>query len=346
MALTALGRVMISDVPFNGPIAGVRVGRVDGRLIINPTNEERGRSDLDLIVAGSRDAAAWWRGAPFLSEDEVLEAIWFGHAGLQPLLAIQEELAQAVGKPKRAFTPPAEDTELLAKVRELSREGLAGVLATAPKLARYAKVAALKQEVLAALGEAAVGKENLVAYFIDRLESETMRAMILDQSRRVDGRDLTTVRPITCEVGLLPRAHGSALFTRGETQALVTCTLGTSGDEQRIGASPRATPSATSCSTTIPRRSRFNEAKMLRARPPRDRPRRPGPPGGGKVLPPRRTSPTRSGGQQTSWRATAPPPWPRSAVPPWPSWTPACRSRTRWPGWPWASSRRASGWRS
>jgi polyribonucleotide nucleotidyltransferase len=236
MALTgASAALCISDVPFAGPLAGVRVGRVDGQLIINPTTEQRASSDMDLVVAGSRNAVVMVEGgANFLSEQEVLEAIWFGHAGLQPLLDIQEELMAACGKPKRAFTPPVSNEELLAKVTELSAAGIAEVLAIKPKLERYAKLREVKKQVVEALGETALGKESLVKGMVDHLEADTMRAMIVDQNRRVDGRDLTTVRPISCEVGILPRTHGSALFTRGETQALVTCTLGTSGDEQRI----------------------------------------------------------------------------------------------------------------
>jgi polyribonucleotide nucleotidyltransferase len=173
-------------------------------------------------------------GGQYLREEEVLEAIWFGHQGLQPLLDIQEELAQAVGKPKRAFTPPDPEEDLLAKVRELCQQGLKEALGTGPKLERYAKVRALKEEVVEKMGEEAEGKEGTIKSMVEHLEAEAMRTMILDTGRRVDGRDLDKVRPITCEVGLLPRTHGSALFTRGETQALVTATLGTSGDEQRI----------------------------------------------------------------------------------------------------------------
>lgn len=236
MALTgASAALCISDVPFDGPIAGVRVGRVDGQLVVNPTRKQMEKSDLDLIVAGSRNAVVMVEGGTeLLSEDEVLEAIWFGHEGLQPLLDIQEELVEAVGKPKREFTKPEVDEELLAKVKELSKEGIKDLLATAPKLERYAKVRALKKQVVEALGEEAAGKEGKVKDMVGDLEADAMRAMILDTGTRVDGRDLTTVRPISCEVGVLPRTHGSALFTRGETQGLVTCTLGTSGDEQRI----------------------------------------------------------------------------------------------------------------
>ncbi|MFZ5587199.1 MAG: polyribonucleotide nucleotidyltransferase [Thermodesulfobacteriota bacterium] len=236
MALTGASCALcLSEIPFNGPIAGVRVGRVGGEFILNPTDEQREKSDLDLIVAGSRDAVVMVEGgAELVSEDVVLEAIWFAHAGLQPLIDMQLELMAACGKAKRAFTPPAKDEELIAQVRELSAAGMKEILSTRPKLERYEKVRLLKAEVIEALGEAAAGKANYVKDLIDHLEAEAMREMILHTGQRVDGRDLTTVRPISCEVGVLPRTHGSALFTRGETQALVTCTLGTSGDEQRI----------------------------------------------------------------------------------------------------------------
>ncbi|MEW5913647.1 MAG: polyribonucleotide nucleotidyltransferase [Thermodesulfobacteriota bacterium] len=236
MALTgASAALCVSDVPFDGPIAGVRVGRVDGQFIINPTAQQREKSDLDLVVAGSRDAVVMVEGgAELLSEDVVLEGIWFGHQGLQPLIDIQQHLMDAVGKPKREFNPPVEDLELKARVAELAAEGVQQVLATGPKLERYAVKRQVKKQVIAELGEAAEGKQSLVKDYVDELIYKGMRAMILKEGRRVDGRDYTTVRPITCEVGILPRTHGSALFTRGETQAIVTTTLGTSGDEQRI----------------------------------------------------------------------------------------------------------------
>jgi polyribonucleotide nucleotidyltransferase len=236
MALTgASAALMVSDVPFDGPIAGVRVGRVEGEFILNPTSDQREKSDMEFIVAGSRDAVCMVEGeGDFISEDDVLEAIWFAHAGLQPLLDIQEEMAREAGKAKRSFEPPQDDEELLAKVKEVTAEGMQEVLATAPKLERYAKVRALKKVAVEKLGEAYEGRESEIEKMVDHLEADAMRTMILDDGRRVDSRNSTEVRPISCEVGVLPRAHGSALFTRGETQSLVTATLGTSGDEQRI----------------------------------------------------------------------------------------------------------------
>jgi polyribonucleotide nucleotidyltransferase len=236
LALTgASAALCISDVPFDGPIAGVRVGRIDGDFVVNPTAEQRAASDLDLIVAGSRDAVVMVEGgSDLLPEEVILEGIWFGHEQLQPLLDIQEELTAAVGKAKREFTKPVEDAELKAKVAELAAEGVKKVLATVPKLERYGVKRALKKEIVAQMGEEAAGREGQIKNMIEDLISEGMRNMILDEGRRVDGRDFTTVRPVSCEVGILPRTHGSALFTRGETQAIVTTTLGTSGDEQRI----------------------------------------------------------------------------------------------------------------
>ncbi len=236
LALTgASAALCISDVPFDGPIAGVRVGRVDGQLIINPTRQQMESSDLDIVVAGSRDAVCMVEGgAELVPEEDVLEAIWFGHQGLQPLLDIQDQLIQAVGKPKRSFSRPQVDEDLLQRVRQLAAAGIKDILATAPKLERYAKVRALKEQVLQKLGELAEGREKEVKQMVGDLEAEAMRAMITQTGSRVDGRALDEVRPISCEVGILPRTHGSALFTRGETQALVTATLGTSGDEQRI----------------------------------------------------------------------------------------------------------------
>jgi len=231
----ASAALCISDVPFDGPMAGVRVGRVNGEFVANPTAAQRAESDLDLIVAGSREAVVMVEGgAELVSEEVVLEGIWFGHKALQPLLDIQEELTAAVGKPKREFTKPVEDEELKAKVAALAAEGVKKVLSTVPKLERYAVKRVVKKEVLAAMGEEAAGREGKIKDIVENLVSEGMRSMILEQGRRVDGRDFVTVRPISCEVGILPRTHGSALFTRGETQAIVTTTLGTSGDEQRI----------------------------------------------------------------------------------------------------------------
>lgn len=236
MALTgASAALCLSDIPLRTPLAGVRVGRVDGQLVANPTFAQRERSDMDIIVAGSRDAVCMVEGGcNNLSEDEVLEAIWFGHQSLTPLLDMQEELIKACGKAKREFTPPEANTELIAKVKPLAEKGLAEALTTTDKLERYAKIRQLKKQVAEDMGEEYADRIGEVKEIVGELQSQKMREDILSQGVRVDNRDLTTVRPISIELGILPRTHGSVLFTRGETQALVSATLGTSGDEQRI----------------------------------------------------------------------------------------------------------------
>ncbi len=236
MALTgASAALCLSDIPLKTPLAGVRVGRVDGKLIVNPTYAQREQSDMDIIVAGSREAVCMVEGGcENLSEAEVLEAIWFGHQSLVPLLDMQEELMAACGKAKRDFVSPVANEELVAKVQPLAAKGLEDALSTRDKLERYAKIRQLKKQVVEGMGEEFANVSSELKEIVGELQSCKMREDILTHGRRVDGRDLVTVRPITIEFGVLPRAHGSALFTRGETQALVTATLGTSGDEQRI----------------------------------------------------------------------------------------------------------------
>jgi polyribonucleotide nucleotidyltransferase len=236
MALTgASAALCLSDIPLRTPLAGVRVGRVNGSLVVNPTFAMREQSDIDIIIAGSREAVCMVEGdCKNLSENEVLEAIWFGHESLKPLLDIQEELIKDRAKPKRAFSRVAPDLDLMEKTKPLARDGLAGALAAKDKLERYAKVHQLKAQVVKDLAEDYAGRAAEIKALVEDLQSQKMREDILSSASRVDGRDLTQVRPIAIEVGVLPRAHGSALFTRGETQALVTATLGTSGDEQRI----------------------------------------------------------------------------------------------------------------
>lgn len=227
--------VEISDIPFDGPIAAVRVGRVAGQLIANPTLEQREASDLDLIVAGSRDAIIMVEGeAEFLSEDEVLEALFFGHEAMQPLIEVQSELRKLAGKDKREFTVPETDQELAARVAALAEARLLEAVKIHSKQERYAAVGQVKEEVIAELADEELNNQGEIAEILSALQKRVVRQMIIRDQVRIDGRDMKTVRPITCEVGLLPRAHGSALFTRGETQALVAAALGTSKDEQRM----------------------------------------------------------------------------------------------------------------
>ncbi|RME40779.1 MAG: polyribonucleotide nucleotidyltransferase, partial [Deltaproteobacteria bacterium] len=231
----ASAAVVVSDIPFDGPIAAVRVGRVNGQLVANPTNAQRKESDMEIVVSGSRDAVMMVEGeADLVSEDDMLEAIFFGHQALQPLIDLQEELQKLAGKPKRAFEVPQVDPELEARVIELAQEPMARAIRIRTKQERYAAIDQVKVDVLEQLGEDYADRAEEVSAILGALSKKLVRRMIIEEKVRIDGRDATTVRPISCEVGILPNAHGSALFTRGETQALVALALGTSMDEQRL----------------------------------------------------------------------------------------------------------------
>lgn len=233
--LGASAALEISDIPFRGPIGGVRVGRVDGRYIINPTRSEQEQSDINLIVAGSREGVVMVEaGALFVPETEMIEAIFQGHEAIQPMLDLQETLKQEVGKPKRDVPPEAKDEALEQKVFDMGRSLMDEVLNTPQKMEREKKRKAAQTTVVSALAEAFEGKEAEIKEAFHTLEKTMVRQMILEKEKRIDGRPLDAVRPIECLVGLLPRIHGSALFTRGETQAIVLTTLGTERDEQRI----------------------------------------------------------------------------------------------------------------
>jgi polyribonucleotide nucleotidyltransferase len=241
LALTgASAALTASDIPFDGPIAGVRVARVDGRFVAYPSYEERERADLEIVMAASRDAIVMVEGgAAEAPEDVMIEALLFGQQAVQPLLDAQEELARELGKTeKRSFEPPQVDEELRAKFRELAWGPISEAYAIAEKAERYAALSAARKAALAEmkeqLGETYFLREReLKAYFED-FKYEYMRKMIVEQGVRIAGRKHDEIRPIWCEVGSLPRVHGSSIFTRGETQAICTATLGTGEDEQRI----------------------------------------------------------------------------------------------------------------
>lgn len=235
LALTgASAALMISDIPFAGPIAGVRVGRIDGKLVSNPLQDEMENSDLDIVMACSRDAVVMVEGgARELPEDLIVEALDFGHQAAQPLLQAQEDMAKKVGKQKRDVVVPQPDERLTAVVVEEFGSRFAEGLAISDKLERRDYFSNLKAEIAEHLESADIAADDLGEVFEKQL-STAIRQQIYQQRIRIGGRAVTEVRQISCEVGLLPRVHGSALFTRGETQALVTVTLGTSSDEQRI----------------------------------------------------------------------------------------------------------------
>ena len=231
----ASAALMVSDIPFQGPIAGVKVGRVDGRFIANPTADEMEKSDIEIVVAASKDAVIMVEGsAAEVSEEDMLEAIFFGHAAIQPLLTAQEELCSKAGVAKRDVHPPAVNDELKAKVKEIAYARMKDAVRIKSKVERHNTIDAITAETLAALATEFEGCEKQISAFLGDFEYELVREHILKDGERIDGRDTKTIRQITTEVGLLPRAHGSALFTRGETQSLVAATLGTSIDEQRI----------------------------------------------------------------------------------------------------------------
>jgi len=231
----ASAALMVSDIPFQGPIAGVKVGRVDGRFIANPTADEMEKSDIEIVVAASKDAVIMVEGsAAEVSEEDMLEAIFFGHAAIQPLLAAQEELCSKAGVAKREVPPPAVNEELKAKVKDIAYARMKEAVRIKSKVERHNSIDAISAETLAALATEFEGCDKQIKAFLGDFEYELVREHILKDGERIDGRDTKTIRQITTEVSLLPRAHGSALFTRGETQSLVAATLGTSIDEQRI----------------------------------------------------------------------------------------------------------------
>jgi polyribonucleotide nucleotidyltransferase len=241
-SLGASAALHISDIPFNGPTAAVQIGRVDGQLIANPTPQQMEKSDFDIIVAGTRNGLLMVEGeCKFVSESDMLAALKFGHQSLMPLLNAQDELREKVGsKPKRAWTAPTIDAEFRAKADSILRSKIEKAMTIREKMERYAAYASAKEEAKAALIAGITDKsekearEKDLANIVEDLKYQVSREMILSKGARLDGRDTKTVRPISCEVGLLPRAHGSGLFTRGETQVLGTATLGTGDDEQMV----------------------------------------------------------------------------------------------------------------
>ena len=229
----------LSGIPFNGPIAAARIGYVDGQYVLNPTLTQLRQSQLNLVVAGTEQGVLMVESeAQELPEDVMLGAVVFGHQQMQVAIRTIEELAEVAGKPAWDWQPPARDESLDARIKELAEADLRAAFKLRQKKARSEAIDGTWKRVFEALG---VGKEggptaNVVKDICFALESNIVRSQILDGDPRIDGRDTRTVRPITIRVSVLPRTHGSALFTRGETQALCTVTLGTGRDEQIIDA--------------------------------------------------------------------------------------------------------------
>jgi len=236
----ASAALSVSDIPFVKPIAGCRIGRINGEFVLNGTEADMDQSDIDMIVAASEDAVVMVEGGGSeVSEKDMIDAIKFAHNSLKPLIQIQKDLAAKVGKTKMSVTPPEKDADMLAAINKVQAE-VAVAMKISAKQERYSKLADIKDSVKAVVfpegSEVSPNKKVQFDNEFEELKSRVMRSMILDDGVRIDGRDMVTIRPICSEVGLLPRAHGSALFTRGETQALVVATLGSADDAQFIDA--------------------------------------------------------------------------------------------------------------
>lgn len=230
----ASAALCISDIPFMGPVGAVIVGKVDGKLVVNPTYQEERDGDLDLFVTGTKDAVMSVEGgAKMVPEDEILEAIDFAHQEIRKIVELQEKFVSAYGKPKREFAKVEANEELEEKLRAAATEGIVRSIGIIDKLEREQYLKDLKNDVAAPLEDDNVS-EDVIDFVMTKIEKEEMRRAILKESKRIDGRGLKDIRQITCEVGVLPRTHGSALFTRGQTQALCVTTLGISGDEEEI----------------------------------------------------------------------------------------------------------------
>ena len=231
----ASAALSISKVPWSGPIAAVRVGRVEGAWILNPTFQQLEFSDVDIVVSGSRDSIVMVEGGALeLTEAEIVHGLEVAHKGIRELLDAEEELIADMRQPKMEWTAAEAPAELVARVKALAEPRVAEALNLPEKAQRAQALAALKATIQEQLAAEFPDNVKDVANAIEAIEYRTMREQVLTRGERVDGRDLDTVRAISCEVGVLPRTHGSALFTRGQTQALVSVTLGTVSDEQRI----------------------------------------------------------------------------------------------------------------
>ncbi len=235
--IAASAALEVSDVPHGGPVAALRMGRIDGRLTPNPKYADFEDSDLSMVVAAKPDSIVMLEGgADIVDEETVLEALFMAHEELRPVFELQAELRRLAGKPKRAFTPKVLDPELLATVKTRMTADLEAALKIAGKRDRDSAIYALSDQVVEELATRYPERGSELNEACDKVLRERVRRVILEQDKRIDDRSSTQIRELSAQVGVLPRTHGSALFTRGETQALVTATLGTSSDEQRVDA--------------------------------------------------------------------------------------------------------------
>ena len=234
----ASASLAVSDIPWDGPLGALRIGRIGGKFVANPTHAEQAESDLDLIYVGNTADVVMFEGAAKeISEADFIAALKFGHDCCQPLILAQKELAARGGKKKRDITVSIVPEDILAEAKRLAGERMVPALLTHKKLEREQAVKALTDEVAAKLVEKFGGEkvtESVLREAFYYIQKETVRGLIMDEDKRLDGRGYDDIRPIICEAGILPRAHGSALFSRGETQAVTLVTLGTTEDAQEF----------------------------------------------------------------------------------------------------------------
>jgi len=231
----ASAALSLSKAPFAGPIAGAKVGRIDGEYVLNPTHEELDLSDIDLFVAGSEDAIIMVEGsAREASEQEILEAILFGHQSLKPVIEVQKQMRSAAGVIPIEIDLPKPDPDLYAKIEAAFRDQIVDAYRIQEKIKRRERMEEISRTALQQYEAQDEPSQKKVKIALEEIDRKLVRGMVLEKKQRIDGRGLSEIRPISCEVGILPRTHGSAIFTRGETQVLAVTTFGTSEDEQKI----------------------------------------------------------------------------------------------------------------
>jgi polyribonucleotide nucleotidyltransferase len=231
----ASAALSLSNIPFDGPIAGAKVGRIDGEYVLNPTHDESEMSDIDLFVAGSEDAIIMVEGsAKEVKEREILDAILFGHQSLKPVIELQNQLKLASGMIPKEFELQKPEEAIYEKVETIAQERLREAFYIKEKTNRRERLEEILQWTLQEYGVEDADSQKMVKNVLEEINRRLVRRLILEEKKRIDGRSLSEIRPISCEVGILPRTHGSALFTRGETQVLAVVTFGTSEDEQKI----------------------------------------------------------------------------------------------------------------
>ena len=332
----------ISDIPFAGPTASAMVGMVDGEFVLNPDNAQREKSVLDLTVSGTRDAVMMVEaGANEVTEDEMLSAILFAHEEIKKIIAFIDDIVAEVGKSKMEITLHLPDEALAAKVREYAYDKVAWSVDTFERHVREERTEEMAADVQEHFAEEYPDAASDIENVLYDLRKEIVRDRIINKQLRPDGRAMTEIRPIWCEVGVFARTHGSAVFTRGETQAMTLTTLGAISDAQRLDGAygpgrVQALHAPLQHAALFHRRGEDDAQRE----PARDRPRRASRSGRCcRCCPTKRNSPTRSARCRSASAPTARPRRRASARARCRSWMPACRSAHRWRAWQWVLSR-------